>query len=140
MNRKMLITVSAMILAASFGSPLMARPSIEQLSALASILEANDVAALRSYLEIHPDLAEGDTQLAILLRRFLSESGDFAEFIGFEPDLRDALIMAGSSETGTEEGYDPGDPDPAEPPREEGSDAGNGGNGEDGGQDGDSIY
>jgi hypothetical protein len=91
MRRKALVTVSAMMLAASLGGPLAAaQPSAEQLGAIAAYLESNDVQGLRDYLEVHPELAEGDTTLAALLRRFLIES-TAPRFFRFQPDLSDAI-------------------------------------------------
>ena len=64
-----------MLLAAQLGSTLSAaEPSLEQLYTVAALLEENDVQGLRDYLDLYPELAEGDTTLAVLLRRFLIES------------------------------------------------------------------
>ena len=92
MRRKVLVTVTAMMLAAQLGSPLSAaQPSVEQLGAIAGYLEANDVQGLRDYLALYPELTEGDTTLALLLRRFLVESAVASTFFRFEPDLSDAV-------------------------------------------------
>jgi hypothetical protein len=94
MRRKALVTVSAMMLAAQLGSPLTAaEPSAEQLATIAGLLEANDVSGLRGYLSEHPELAQGDSTLALLLRRFLVESAA-ASYFRFEPDLSDSLDTA----------------------------------------------
>lgn len=75
MRRRILITASAMMLATQLGSPISAaEPTTEQLSTISGLLESNDVDGLRGYLSEHPELAEGDTPLAGLLRRFLVES------------------------------------------------------------------
>lgn len=80
-----------MLLAAQLGSTLSAaEPSLEQLNAVAALLEENDVQGLRDYLDLHPELAEGDTTLAVLLRRFLVESAT-ATYFDFRPDLSDAV-------------------------------------------------
>ena len=65
--------------------------------------------ALRDYIEQHPELTEGDTTLAQLLRRFMVESVDVGSYLGFKPDLSDAL---GEGDLGLEEGPDevPGEP------------------------------
>ena len=95
MRRKILVTVQALVLAAHLGSPLAAaEPSAEQLAALAGYLEANDVRGLRDYLSLYPDLAEGDTTLAVLLRRFLVESAVASRFFRFQPNLSDSLSGA----------------------------------------------
>ena len=63
------------MLATQLGSPVSAaEPTTDQLSTISRYLEANDVQGLRGYLAAHPGLAEGDTPLAELLRRFLVES------------------------------------------------------------------
>jgi hypothetical protein len=121
MKRKVAITVSAMILAAQLGSPIAAQePSLQHLTQIAALLTENDIDGLRAYLEANPDLLEGDSQLAILLRRFMAEALDIATYLAFEPDLRDALGGVAAlppasdedeEEDVIEEGSDPGDDD-----------------------------
>lgn len=107
MRRKILVTASAMLLAAQLGSPLSAaQPTTEQLSLIAAYLEANDVQGLRAYLRAYPELAEGDTPLAILLRRFLVESAGGNDYYRFRPNLSDS--DAGSAPQA-------GPPGPSEP-------------------------
>jgi hypothetical protein len=97
-----------MLLAAELGSPVAAEaPSTEQLSTIAGYLEANDVQGLRTYLDLYPELTEGNTSLAILLRRFLVESVAGNEFYRFRPDLSDALSNEPESQAGA--------PGPGEP-------------------------
>jgi hypothetical protein len=92
MRRRILVTATAMMLAAQLGTPLSAaQPSAEQLGAIAGYLEDNDVQGLRDYLELYPDLTEGETALAVLLRRFLVESIAAETFFRFESDLSDAV-------------------------------------------------
>lgn len=92
--------VTAMILGAQLGSPLSAaQPSTEQLTAIAAFLEANDVQGLRNYLNLNPELAEGDTPLAALLRRFLVESAGANRFFRFEPNLSDSSSNRSSDHT-----------------------------------------
>lgn len=92
MKRTFGITVSAMILALQLGSPLAAaEPTLAQLNEIAGYLESDDVEALRAFVLLNPALLEGDTPLTVLLRRFMEESVDVANYIGFEPDLRDAI-------------------------------------------------
>jgi hypothetical protein len=110
MRRKVVVTVSAMIVAAQLGSPVgAAQPTVEQLGEIAGYLEGNDVDWLRDYLDTNPDLAEGDTTLARLLRRFLSESADVPTYLGFQPDLSDAFqdLQDNSAQVGPDE---PGEP------------------------------
>lgn len=113
MRRKVVVTVSAMIVAAQLGSPLAAaQPTVEQLGEIAGYLESNDVDGLRGYLDANPDLAEGDTTLARLLRRFLSESADVATFLGFQPDLSDAFqdLQENNAQIGQADPEEPGEP------------------------------
>jgi hypothetical protein len=92
MRRKILVMASAMMLAAQIGSPASAeQPSTEQLSTIADYLEANDVDGLRAYLDVNPELTEGSTPLAGLLRRFLVESTAGNDYFRFRPDLSDAI-------------------------------------------------
>ena len=111
MRRKILVTASAMMLAAQLGSPISAaEPSAEQLSTIAGYLESNDVQALRSYLDAFPELTEGNTPLAQLLRRFLVESVGGNEYYRFRPDLSDA-ITPDQPDSGPRSGSDgPGEP------------------------------
>jgi hypothetical protein len=90
-RRKTLVVVTSMLLAAQLGSTLSAaEPSLEQLNTVAALLEENNVQGLRDYLDLHPELAEGETTLAVLLRRFLVESVA-APYFDFKPDLSDAV-------------------------------------------------
>lgn len=95
MRHKILVTASAMMLAAQLGSSVWAaQPTSEQLRVIVAYLEANDVGGLRAYLAEYPELAEGETSLAALLRRFLVESvGN--DFYRFRPDLSDATDDSG---------------------------------------------
>lgn len=112
MRRKILVTVSAMILATQLGAPVSAaEPSSEQLSTIAAYLEANDVEGLRSYLDAYPGLAEGNTPLAALLRRFLVESLAGNNYYRFRPDLSDAVDPGGSASPDGP-GAGPGGPEP----------------------------
>jgi hypothetical protein len=115
MKRKVSIAVSAMILAVQLGSPAVGQQSasLEQLSTIATLLNSNDVGGLRAYLETNPELLEGDSELAALLRRFLAASAEVTTYLAFEEDLSEVFdrILADSP---VEEGSDPGD-DPAPP-------------------------
>lgn len=92
MNRKIGITVTAMLLAVHLGSPLAAeQPTTEQLSQIAAYLAGNDVSALRSYLLAHPDLLEEQSPLAGLLREFMTDSENLSGFVGFGSGLRRAV-------------------------------------------------
>lgn len=119
MNRKLGIVVSAMMLSFHLGQAFAAEPSLEQLAEIESILADNDVAALRSFIERNPELLEGDTQLAVLLRNFLDESEGLTRFLTYAPDLRDAIAAPSTPEPPVDEGSDSG-----EDPDGEGSDPG----------------
>jgi hypothetical protein len=111
MRRRILVTASAMMLATQLGSPISAaEPSSGQLNTIAALLEANDVQGLRTYLETYPELAEGDTPLAALLRRFLVESMATNRFHRFRPDLSDAIDDSRSSDPTSEPQGGPGGP------------------------------
>lgn len=73
-GRRIGATVSAMIVAMQLGSPLAAEPTVEQLSQIKELLATNNVAALRTYVSRNPELAQGDDELAVLLRRYLLEA------------------------------------------------------------------
>ena len=108
-----MVTVSAMMLAAQLGSSAYsAEPTTEQLNTIIGYLESNDVQGLRSYIEQHPELTEGDTTLARLLRRFMVESVDVGSYHGFPSDLSDALGEGDLGLEGIDEGPDavPGEP------------------------------
>lgn len=114
MKRKFSVTVSAMILAVHLGSPVAAaEPSVEELNEIAAYLATNDVEALRAYILLRPELLEGDTPLAALLREFMEESVNVAEYLGFEPDLRDAI--ARGRDTSDSDACSPLDACPPEP-------------------------
>lgn len=94
MNRKIGITVSAMMIAVKLGSPVAADPpTLDQLTEIAALLADNDVDELRAFLLLHPELLEGNTTLANLLKEFMDSSGDVATFLAFESDLRDAITQ-----------------------------------------------
>jgi hypothetical protein len=117
MRRKVLVTVTAMMLAAQLGSPLSAEPTTEQLGAIAGYLEENDVQGLRDYLALHPELAEGDTPLAALLRRFLVESAGGGRFFRFEPNLSDTVDdLQDEDRPPRDAPAEPPDDRPSEPP------------------------
>ncbi len=112
-----------MMLAAPLGSPLSAaQPSPEQLTAIADYLEVNDVQGLRDYITLYPELTEGETTLALLLRRFMVESIAADTFFRFVPNLGDS---AGGSQDGpstdtssTDAPDQPDEPDEPDEPAE----------------------
>lgn len=92
MRRRVVVTVSAMMVAAQLGSSVaLAQPSVEQLGDIAELLSDNDVQGLRNYLRANPELAEGETTLARLLREFMTKSADTSTYLGFRPELAERL-------------------------------------------------
>lgn len=88
MKRNIGITVSAMLLAAQLGSPLAAQePSIDKLAAIAAYLENNQIEELRAFVQANPELLVGESAMAVLLRQFMSESGNLTEYLAIEPQL-----------------------------------------------------
>ena len=118
MRRKILVISTAMILAAQLGSPVSAAtPTTEQLSAIAHYLEVNDVEGLRQYLDVYPELTEGDSTLAVLLRRFLVESVAANRFFSFRPNLEDAVVaLAEPSVAASDDSPDASAGPPDDPP------------------------
>lgn len=104
MRRRILVTASAMMLATQLGTPAAAaEPTTEELSTISNLLETNDVEGLRGYLAEHPDLAEGDTPLAALLRRFLVESVGGNDFFRYR-NRDDGPSDSGAGDTGSDSG------------------------------------
>ena len=109
MKREVALTVAAMILAAQLGSSVAAaEPSVEQLSRIADLLANNDLKALRSFLDVNPDLLEGDSRVAALLRRFVTETDELPVYLGYDfNDTLDELSgLAGVEEQGSSSGDD----------------------------------
>lgn len=92
MRRRILVAVTALMLATRLSSSFShAQPTSEELGVIEDYLNANDVQGLRDYLKEHADLTEGDSRLAVLLRRFLVESAAPNDFFRFDPNLSDSL-------------------------------------------------
>lgn len=84
-RRRMGATAAAMILAVQLGSPLAAEPTVEQLTDIKNLLAANDVGALRAYVAQNPELAQGDDELAVLLRKFMLEAKHLPNYLSDSP-------------------------------------------------------
>lgn len=85
MRRRYGVLVSAAILALQLAGDVAAQETtveLDQLETISAFLDANDVEGLRSYLAVHPELLEGDGDLARLLREFMEQSADMAAFLG----------------------------------------------------------
>ncbi len=84
--------MTALMLAGRLGSTFtLAQPSSEELSVISEYLEANDVQGLRTYLKRHPELLEGNSNLAVLLRRYFIESAAPKDFFKYTPDQSDSV-------------------------------------------------
>lgn len=91
-----------MILAIQMGNQLdAAEPTLDELGKIAVFLENNDVDALAAFLEVNPDLMEGDTQFAVLLRQFMDESEDMNAFFSLKDAGDDLRNSAGSWDLGS---------------------------------------
>ena len=103
LRRRLGATVSAMILAVQLGGiAAAAEPTVDQLVEIREYLAENDIGALRSYLEQYPDLLDGDSQLAILLRKFLLKSKHLPNYL-----LSDDPTQEPSGAANDGEGSDP---------------------------------
>ena len=101
-GRRILVAVTALMLAGRLSSTYsLAQPTSEELSVIADYLEANDVQGLRGYLKAHPELIEGNTSLAVLLRRFFIESAAPNNFFKFDPNLSDTVTGQQQPSLGT---------------------------------------
>lgn len=82
--RKLSVSISALVLAAQLGSPVLAaEPTLEQLSRIEEFLAGNDVDGLRDYIERNPELLEGDSQMARLLELFLQAADDLPSSLAY---------------------------------------------------------
>lgn len=95
-RRKLASSISALILATQLGSPLLsAEPTLEQLDRIEALLAENDVAGLREYIERNPELLEGDSEMAELLREFRRASDELPAYLGYQGDEAPADEPAG---------------------------------------------
>jgi hypothetical protein len=86
-RRKLASSISALVLAVQLGSPLaVAEPNLDQLSRIEALLAENDVAGLRAYIERNPELLEGDSEMAQLLRQFLQDTEQLPSYLGYRGD------------------------------------------------------
>lgn len=138
-RRRLAALIGGLLLGAQLGTlQVAATPTLDQLATMSEILAANDVAGLRAFVEVNPDLLAGEDTIALLLRRFMEESRDIARFIAITPDLGDVFTLLSppvvdapvpvtpSPEPVTPAPVTPApvDPTPVTPPVEEGSDPG----------------
>lgn len=97
-----------MILAMQLGAPVQAAATLEQLNEIATILSANDVEGLQRFIDDNPNLLEGDTSIAVLLRRFVLELEDLPTFLAVYPNLSDSLVeLVPQLEEGSDSGEEP---------------------------------
>lgn len=89
MKRRYGVVISAAMLALQLSGNAgaqVAAPALEELEAISALLDANDVEGLRAYLEIHPELLQGESELARLLRNYMLQSADMTAFLGIAED------------------------------------------------------
>jgi hypothetical protein len=110
LRRRLGAAVSTMIVAIQLGTPVAAQPTVDQLVEIKKILVENDVVALQLYLERYPELLEGDTQLAELLRMFLLQSKHLPNYLLSDSGVSSALDPADLPPSGGSPG-DPENPD-----------------------------
>ena len=89
MRRRYGVVISAAVLAlqlAGNAGAQVAAPDLEELETIAELLDANDVEGLRTYLMLNPDLLQGESELAVLLREYMEQSTDIAAFLSVPED------------------------------------------------------
>lgn len=85
MRRKYGAMISAALLALQLGERADAQesaPDLIELRTIFALLDANDVDGLRTYLRLNPELTEGESDLARLLRQYVERSEDLNDFLG----------------------------------------------------------
>lgn len=91
MKRSLIVTVSALVLAAHLGGPAAAHFKTRQLLEIETMINENHWSDLRQYILANPELFEGDDALALELQRFLVATSGFFTFLNFDnsmlPDL-----------------------------------------------------
>jgi hypothetical protein len=90
-KRRLKAAVAALLLGSQLGSPAAAEAPIEHLLQISNYIEAGNLEALVLFLMEHPELMEGDTPLAVLLRRFMAEAQDLWAYLAIDPPLRSAV-------------------------------------------------
>lgn len=111
MTRKLRVMVSAMLVGVQLGRAVAAEPGLDQLAQIEMFLSNNDIPGLRRFLETNPELLAGDTELALLLRRFIAESRNLPAFMTTS-DLQNAIAAAAPDpriDEGSDDGEDPAD-------------------------------
>lgn len=92
MKKRLAVTVAALLLGAQMsGKSDAAEPTIDQLEVISALIERGEIETLVVYLAENPQLTEGDSPVAVLLRQFLEEAQSLADVLAFDPPLRTAL-------------------------------------------------
>jgi len=96
-RRKLTVALAAMIVAGQInGGSVLAAPSADQISALQSLLVANDILAFVGFIRSNPDLFADGSQLAPLLLQILTLY-DQGLLTAFNLELMTALEVAFAS-------------------------------------------
>lgn len=101
MKRRYGVLVSAAMLALQLSGDAGAQEAtveLDELETISALLDANDVEGLRRYLAIHPELLQGESDLARLLREYMEQSQNMAAFVGV---WEDAAGFAGGDDDGS---------------------------------------
>ncbi len=113
MKRRYGVLVSAAVLALQLSGDAAAQvPAVEleELETISALLDANDVEGLRTYLAVRPELLQGGSDLARLLREYMEQSADVAAFVGVWEDA--AGVAGDDSDAGPAAGEAPDAGDP----------------------------
>lgn len=84
MKRSLIATVSALVIASSFGAPAIAHFKTSQLLEIETLIASNSWVKLRKYILAHPELLEGDDSLATELTSFMVASSGFFGLLKFD--------------------------------------------------------
>jgi len=91
MKRSLIVTVSALILAAHMGGPAAAHFKTRQLLEIETLINEGHWTDLRRYISANPELLQGDDALALELAQFMEASKGIIAFLSFDnipmPDL-----------------------------------------------------
>ncbi|MGC8202967.1 hypothetical protein ACP2AV_09710 [Aliiroseovarius sp. PTFE2010] len=75
LNKRLVAIVTGFLLIAGRASPGMGAPSWDQLTTIDAYLSQNDTRGLLQFLAVHPELMQGEDELAAELRSFAAEMG-----------------------------------------------------------------
>lgn len=73
LNKRLVAIVTGLLLIAGRATPGMSAPSWDQLTTIDTYLSTNDTRGLLQYLAVHPELMQGEDELAAELRSFATQ-------------------------------------------------------------------